>query len=64
MFIFYDLIFLLVCVFYFPIYLCKRKFHRGFWARLGFLPEGVGLDRPIWLHAVSVGEAITIRSLL
>jgi 3-deoxy-D-manno-octulosonic-acid transferase len=32
--------------------------------RLGILPAGLNLDRPIWIHAVSVGEAIAVRGLL
>ena len=64
MFILYDLIFLLVSVFYLPIYFFRGKFHSGFLARLGFLPDNLDLDRPIWVHAVSVGEAIVVRGLI
>jgi 3-deoxy-D-manno-octulosonic-acid transferase len=32
--------------------------------RLGFLPAQLNLDRPIWIHAVSVGEAIAIKGLV
>jgi len=28
------------------------------------LPEGLNLDRPIWVHAVSVGEAVSIKGLV
>jgi len=64
MFIFYDFIFLIVVVIYLPIYLFKRKFHRGFFARLGILPKNLKLDRPIWIHAVSVGEAKAVSGLI
>jgi len=64
MFILYDLIFLIVTIVYLPIYLFRRKFHHGFLARLGILPKGLSLDRPIWIHAVSVGEVLAIRRLL
>ncbi len=64
MFIIYDLIFLIFALIYLPVYLFKRKFHKGFLARLGILPRGLKLDRPIWIHAVSVGEVMAIRSLL
>lgn len=64
MFIIYDLIFLIFTIIYLPIYLCKRKFHRGFLLRLGILPKGLRLERPIWIHAVSVGEVMAIRGLL
>jgi 3-deoxy-D-manno-octulosonic-acid transferase len=64
MWIFYDLIFFLVSLFFLPVYLFKGKFHRGFPARLGFLPEDLALNRPIWIHAVSVGEALAARELI
>lgn len=64
MFVIYDLIFLVIATIYLPIYLFKRKFHRGLFLRLGILPKDLELDRPIWLHAVSVGEVMAIRGLL
>ena len=64
MFLIYDLIFLFISIIYLPIYLFKGKFHKGFLARLGALPAGLKLDRPIWIHAVSVGEAIAVKGLI
>jgi 3-deoxy-D-manno-octulosonic-acid transferase len=64
MFIIYDLLFLIVCIIYLPVYLLKGKFHSGFNARLGKLPKGLDLGRPIWVHAVSVGEAMSINELV
>ncbi|MBU4346398.1 MAG: 3-deoxy-D-manno-octulosonic acid transferase [Candidatus Omnitrophica bacterium] len=64
MFIVYDLIYLILAVIYLPVFLFKKKIHRGFQMRLGILPPDLGLDRPIWLHAVSVGEVMAIRGLL
>lgn len=64
MFIVYDLIFLVVAIFYLPLYFLRGKFNAGFLRRLGFLPAQLNLDRPIWIHAVSVGEAIAIKGLL
>jgi 3-deoxy-D-manno-octulosonic-acid transferase len=64
MFIIYDLIFLVFAIFYLPVFLFKRKMHAGFAMRLGILPENLNLDRPIWIHAVSVGEAMAIKLLL
>lgn len=32
--------------------------------RLGMLPKDLKLDRPIWIHAVSVGEVMAVRGLL
>jgi len=64
MFILYDLIFLIFALIYLPIYLFKGKFHRGFLNRLGILPKDLDLNRPIWIHAVSLGEAISVRGLV
>ncbi|MCM8797415.1 MAG: 3-deoxy-D-manno-octulosonic acid transferase [Candidatus Omnitrophica bacterium] len=64
MFVLYDAIFLLVALFYLPIYILRNKFHSGFKMRLGYLPAGLLLNRPIWIHAVSVGEAMTIKGLV
>lgn len=62
--ILYDFVFLLCVLFYLPIYLFKRKFHYDFSSRLGVLPKVLELNRPIWIHAVSVGEAMAIRGIL
>lgn len=32
--------------------------------RLGFLPGDLALDKPIWIHAVSVGEVMAVRCLV
>jgi 3-deoxy-D-manno-octulosonic-acid transferase len=64
MFIVYDLIFLAFSIIYFPVYLFKRKFHRGFLLRLGILPKDIQLNNPIWIHAVSVGEVMAIKELV
>lgn len=64
MFIIYDLIFLVVALVTLPIYIFKRKLHRGILARFGRIPANLNLDGPVWIHAVSVGEAIAIRGLL
>lgn len=64
MFIFYDLIFFVVAVIYLPRYLMRRKFHSGFFSRLGFLIPPLNLNNPIWVHAVSVGEAMSVKFLV
>ena len=64
MFIIYDIIFLIFAVVYLPLYFIRGKLNLGFLRRLGFLPAQLNLDRPIWIHAVSVGEAIAIKGLL
>jgi 3-deoxy-D-manno-octulosonic-acid transferase len=64
MFIIYEFIFLIFTLIYFPCYLLRGKLNFGFLGRLGFLPAQLNLDRPIWVHAVSVGEAIAIKGFL
>ncbi len=64
MFILYDLIFIIFAIIYLPYLLFKKKLHRGFIQRLGFLPRSLNLYRPIWIHAVSVGEARVAEILL
>ena len=49
---------------YFPLYLLRGKFHQGFSRRFGALPKDLNLNRPIWIHAVSVGEVISIKGLV
>jgi 3-deoxy-D-manno-octulosonic-acid transferase len=64
MHILYDIIFLIIAIVYLPIYLFRGKFHRGFFSRLGILPKDLELNRPIWVHAVSVGEAMAAKGLI
>ena len=69
MFIFYDIIFILVFLFwYLPGYIVKGKLHSGFLMRLGIFPRqirrGFSGRQTIWLHAVSVGEVLASRELL
>ncbi|MBN2831235.1 MAG: 3-deoxy-D-manno-octulosonic acid transferase [Candidatus Omnitrophica bacterium] len=64
MFILYDLVFIIFMLVSLPVYLFKGKFHRGFIRRFGGIPKGVTFDRPIWIHAVSVGEAVVMRGLI
>lgn len=55
---FYDIFFLVFSLFYLPVLLFRRKGHKGFLQKLGAVPEEVKrLERPVWIHAVSVGEA-------
>lgn len=68
MFILYDLIFILFALWHLPVYIFRGKFHAGFLMRLGIFPEKLRREfygrRPIWLHTVSVGEALASRGLL
>jgi 3-deoxy-D-manno-octulosonic-acid transferase len=63
--ILYNLIFMLIALAHVPVYILKGKFHRGFIQRCGFLPRACyGLEGPVWIHAVSVGEAMAMRPLI
>lgn len=64
MWVLYDLIFLLIALIYLPVYLFKGKLHGGLKARLGILPRSLNLGRPIWIHAVSVGEAVMMKGFI
>lgn len=69
MFIIYDLIFILFALFCLPFYIIKGKLRPSFLMRLGILPKDVLMLKnqaqgPIWIHAVSVGEAISVKPLL
>lgn len=63
MFIVYDIIFILFAFFYLPFMLFAGKMHRGLWQRLGVFKRQKFSERPIWIHAVSVGE-VGVASLL
>ncbi len=60
----YDFINILIVIVFLPVYLVRRKFHRGFLNRLGIFPRGVKFDRPVWVHSVSVGETMAVRRLI
>lgn len=62
--IIYDFLFLIFVLVCFPFYLLAGKLNAGFFSRLGFLPKRLGSGRPIWIHAVSVGEVVSIKGLL
>jgi len=64
MWILYDFIFLIITLVYLPVYLLRRKIHPGFQMRLGILSSGLKLNKPIWIHAVSVGEVMALRNLV
>ncbi len=76
MYLLYSLLYMLALPFILPLHLLKRPSRlRGRWLkeRFGFVPPGAEPsgqrqrynDRPtIWIHAVSVGEAIAARPLI
>jgi len=64
MWVLYDFIFLIIALVCLPVYLFRRKFHVGFKMRFGVLPSGLKLNKPIWIHAVSVGEVMAVKNLV
>jgi len=67
MFLIYDLLFIFFAILYFPYVIIRRKWHNGFWARLGFfsreLQARLGSGGKVWIHAVSVGEVIAVAGI-
>ncbi|MBU0469414.1 MAG: 3-deoxy-D-manno-octulosonic acid transferase [Candidatus Omnitrophica bacterium] len=68
--IIYDIIFLIFALLYFPYLILNRKWHCGFWMRFGIfsqeLKDSLREDKRkcIWIHAVSVGEVLTVLELV
>lgn len=61
--IIYDVILMLAGIFCVPVYLLKKRRLQPFWQRI--VIRGRKHERSsIWLHAVSVGEVILVRSLV
>ena len=64
----YDILYGLAFLLYLPVLLFRKKWHAGFWQRMGVV--SLGLDsqsseqRSIWIHAVSVGEVLAVCSLV
>jgi len=55
----YDIFFILFALGYLPYLIVKGKLHGDFAQRFGFLKSEItGREKPVWIHAVSVGEAI------
>ena len=62
--IFYDIFFIIFSFLYIPYLLIKGKWHKGFFQKFGFLPKSlVDINKPVWIHAVSVGEAMVAVKL-
>jgi 3-deoxy-D-manno-octulosonic-acid transferase len=65
MYLVYNLLLTIFAVFIIPFCLLKGKYRAGFSQRMGFyppLPKDKGKN--IWVHAVSVGEAVASASLV
>lgn len=64
MLLIYDICYILFLVLYLPVFFFRRKMHKGFSMRFGKLPELAFPSRPLWIHAVSVGEMVTMKPLV
>ncbi|MFH1381142.1 MAG: 3-deoxy-D-manno-octulosonic acid transferase [Candidatus Omnitrophota bacterium] len=63
----YDIFFAVFSVAYLPYLLVKGKAHKDFAQRLGKLKPSLTasrISRPIWLHAVSVGEVAAAKNFI
>lgn len=64
----YDFLFLIFAVLYFPYLVLKGKWHEGFLMRFGVFPkdlkENLKAKNNIWIHAVSVGEVLSVAQLI
>ncbi len=62
--ILYNIFFLIFGIIYLPYLLFKGKLHRDFLQKFSFLPEEIKhIKKPLWIHAVSVGEAAIATKL-
>jgi len=65
--ILYDIFFFFFSLAYLPYLALKSKAHKDFGQRFGRLPTSfneVGSSRPIWIHAVSVGEVLAAKNFI
>lgn len=68
--IIYDIIFFIFALLYFPYLILNRKWHSGFWMRFGIFSQELSdllsedERQCIWVHAVSVGEVLTVLELV
>lgn len=63
--ILYDVFFFVFSLIYLPYLVIKGKAHRRFAERFGRLPrvfKEINASRPIWIHAVSVGEVFAVKN--
>lgn len=63
-----DIVFILAFLCYVPFLTIRRKWHQGFWQRIGFFSKELETQlagpKKIWIHAVSVGEVLAIVDLV
>lgn len=69
MYTIYSLLLFFSLVFYIPVYYVKQKLVKKeslhLCARLGFnIKENTGRNKSLWIHAVSVGEVLSLQNLV
>ena len=61
-YIFYNILSIIACPVLLIAWVARKKYREGLRQRLGFIPKSVAEQlkgvRPVWVHAVSVGEVI------
>ena len=63
----YDIFFFGFSLAYLPYLVIKGKAHKDFLQRFGNLPPSfreIGASRPVWVHAVSVGEVMAAKNFI
>lgn len=64
----YNIFFIIFALMYLPYFLIKKKGNKDFFERIGIFGKddlrGIADNRPIWIHAVSVGEMKTSEGLI
>ncbi|MGB2705609.1 MAG: 3-deoxy-D-manno-octulosonic acid transferase [Candidatus Omnitrophota bacterium] len=63
----YDAFFAVFALAYLPYLVIKGKAHRDFLQRFGKLPaifKETDASRPVWIHAVSVGEVLAVKNFV
>jgi 3-deoxy-D-manno-octulosonic-acid transferase len=65
---FFNIIFFIYALFYFPYLLLTGRWYKDYGCRLGIFPYllslRIGQESKVWIHAVSVGEVMAISSLI
>jgi 3-deoxy-D-manno-octulosonic-acid transferase len=64
----YDILLFLAWLVYLPFYALRGRVHARFWMRLGLFRKGfcesLAGREVVWIHAVSVGEARAVETLI
>ncbi len=65
---FFNILFFIYSIFYFPYLILTHRFYKGYGCRLGFFPRELTNQLEgcctVWIHAVSVGEVMAISNFI